>query len=190
MEELRLFDEKYVTNSDSEIFQNICNILRCKEEEIKDIKPIKMGMTNTSFKFSCKEKSYVYRHPGPGTELIINRKSEFYSMKIAKELSLDDTYIYMDKDIGWKISKYIENVKILNPFDKKNVKRAISMLKKLHTSGRKTNFKFNIFDEIENFKIKIRNSHKDNFDRRPGPGAPAPGPAWCWWWGRAGCPRA
>lgn len=164
LEELRLFDEKYVTNSDSEIFQNICNILRCKEEEIKDIKPIKMGMTNISFKFSCKEKSYVYRHPGPGTELIINRKSEFDSMKIAKELSLDDTYIYMDKDIGWKISKYIENVKILNPFDKKNVKRAISMLKKLHTSGRKTNFKFNIFDEIENFKIKIRNSHRDNFD--------------------------
>ena len=38
------------------------------------------------------------------------------------------------------------------------------MLKKLHTSGRKTNFKFNIFDEIENFKIKIRNSHRDNFD--------------------------
>ena len=32
-------------------------------------------------------------------------------MKIAKELSLDDTYIYMDKDIGWKIAKYIENVK-------------------------------------------------------------------------------
>ena len=58
-----------------------------------------MGMTNTSFKFSCKGKSYVYRHPGPGTELIINRKSEFDSMKIAKELGLDDTYIYMDKDM-------------------------------------------------------------------------------------------
>ena len=54
-----------------------------------------MGMTNTSFKFSCKGKYYVYRHPGPGTELIINRKSEFDSMKIAKELGLDDTYIYI-----------------------------------------------------------------------------------------------
>ena len=51
-----------------------------------------MGMTNTSFKFSCKEKSYVYRHPGPGTELIINRKSEFDSMKIAKELSLNEVF--------------------------------------------------------------------------------------------------
>lgn len=164
LEELRVFDEKYVTNSDSKIFQNICGILKCSEEEIKDIKPIKMGMTNTSFKFSYNEKSYVYRHPGPGTELIINRKSEFDSMKIAKELGLDDTYIYMDKDNGWKISRFIDDVKILDYSDKENVKKAISMLKKLHTSGYETNFKFNIFDEIENFKIKIKNSHRDDFE--------------------------
>lgn len=164
LDELRLFDEKYVTNSDSKIFQNICSVLKCNEEDIKEIKPIKMGMTNTSFKFSYNSDSYVYRHPGPGTELIINRKSEFDSMKIAKELGLDDTYIYMDKDSGWKISKFIDEVKILDYADKKNVKRAISMLKKLHTSGKKTDFKFNIFDEIENFKIKIKNSHRDDFE--------------------------
>ncbi|EGV10008.1 choline/ethanolamine kinase [Parvimonas sp. oral taxon 393 str. F0440] len=164
LDELRLFDEKYVTNSDSKIFQNVCGVLKCNEEEIKDIKPIKMGMTNTSFKFSYNGNSYVYRHPGPGTELIINRKSEFDSMKIAKELGLDDTYIYMDANSGWKISKFIEDVKILDYDDKKNVKRAISMLKKLHTSGKETDYKFNIFDEIENFKIKIKNSHRDDFE--------------------------
>ena len=85
-------------------------------------------------------------------------------MKIAKELGLDDTYIYMDANSGWKISKFIEDVKILDYEDKKNVKRAISMLKKLHTSGKETDYKFNIFDEIENFKIKIKNSHRDNFE--------------------------
>lgn len=164
LEELRVFDEKYVTNSGSKIFQNICGVLKCNEEEIKDIKPIKMGMTNTSFKFSHNGKSYLYRHPGPGTELIINRKSEFDSMKIAKELGLDDTYIYMDSEKGWKISNYIEDVRSLDYEDKENVRRAISMLKKLHTSGRKTDFEFNIFDEIENFKLKIKNSHRDDFE--------------------------
>lgn len=164
LEELRVFDEKYVTNSGSKIFQNICGVLKCNEEEIKDIKPIKMVMTNTSFKFSHNGKSYLYRHPGPGTELIINRKSEFDSMKIAKELGLDDTYIYMDSEKGWKISNYIEDVRILDYEDKENVKRAISMLKKLHTSGRKTDFEFNIFDGIENFKLKIKNSHRDDFE--------------------------
>ncbi len=164
LEELRIFDEKYVTNSDSKIFQNICGVLKCNEEEIKDIKPIKTGMTKTSFKFSQNGKSYVYRHRSPETELIINRKSEFDSMKIAKELGLDDTYIYMDSEKGWKISSYIEDVRILDYEDKENVRRAISMLKKLHTSGRKTDFEFNIFDEIENFKLKIKNSHRDDFE--------------------------
>lgn len=164
LEELRVFDEKYVTNSDSKIFQNICGVLKCNEEEIKDIKPIKTGMTKTSFKFSHNGKSYVYRHRSPETELIINRKSEFDSMKIAKELGLDDTYIYMDSEKGWKISSYIEDVRILDYEDKENVRRAISMLKKLHTSGRKTDFEFNIFDEIENFKLKIKNSHRDDFE--------------------------
>ncbi len=164
LEELRIFDEKYVTNSDSKIFQNICGVLKCNEEEIKDIKPIKTGMTKTSFKFSYNGKSYVYRHRSPETELIINRKSEFDSMKIAKELGLDDTYIYMDSEKGWKISSYIEDVRILDYEDKENVRRAISMLKKLHTSSRKTDFEFNIFDEIENFKLKIKNSHRDDFE--------------------------
>lgn len=164
LEELRIFDEKYVTNSDSKIFQNICGVLKCNEEEIKDIKPIKTGMTKTSFKFSHNGKSYVYRHRGLETELIINRKSEFDSMKIAKELGLDDTYIYMDSEKGWKISSYIEDVRILDYEDKENVRRAISMLKKLHTSGRETDFEFNIFDEIENFKLKIKNSHRDDFE--------------------------
>lgn len=164
LEELRIFDEKYVTNSDSKIFQNICGVLKCNEEEIKDIKPIKTGMTKTSFKFSHNGKSYVYRHRSPETELIINRKSEFDSMKIAKELGLDDTYIYMDSEKGWKISSYIEDVRILDYEDKENVRRAISMLKKLHTSSRKTDFEFNIFDEIENFKLKIKNSHRDDFE--------------------------
>lgn len=164
LEELRIFDEKYVTNSDSKIFQNICGVLKCNEEEIKDIKPIKTGMTKTSFKFSQNGKSYVYRHRGLETELIINRKSEFDSMKIAKELGLDDTYIYMDSEKGWKISNYIEDVRVLDYEDKENVRRAISMLKKLHTSGRKTDFEFNIFEEIENFKLKIKNSHRDDFE--------------------------
>lgn len=164
LEELRIFDEKYVTNSDSKIFQNICGVLKCNEEEIKDIKPIKTGMTKTSFKFSQNGKPYVYRHRSPETELIINRKSEFDSMKIAKELGLDDTYIYMDSEKGWKISNYIEDVRSLDYEDKENVRRAISMLKKLHTSGRKTDFEFNIFDEIENFKLKIKNSHRDDFE--------------------------
>ena len=71
LDELRQFDPLYIKNTDSNIMKNICTILSCKEEDIKDIHPIKQGLTNTSFHFECNGHRYVYRHPGPGTEKII-----------------------------------------------------------------------------------------------------------------------
>ncbi|MBF1054453.1 MAG: NTP transferase domain-containing protein, partial [Parvimonas sp.] len=60
LEELRAFDERYISNSGSEVFENICNILKCNEEEIKGIKPIKNKMTSTSFEFNYNGVHYVY----------------------------------------------------------------------------------------------------------------------------------
>lgn len=164
LDELRLFDNKYIANSNSKIFANICKILNCTEEEIKNIVPIKYGMTNTSFKFEVKNKSYVYRHPGIGTKNYINRKSEKASMEIAKKLNLDNTYIYMDENEGFKISYYIDEAKILSYDDEKNVKIAIDMLRKLHKSEFKTDYTFDIFKSIKNFRRTIKNSNRDDFE--------------------------
>lgn len=164
LDELRLFDDKYITDSNSKIFTNICKILNCKEEEIKNIFPIKYGMTNTSFKFDIKNKSYIYRHPGYGTEKYINRKSEKYSMDIAKKLNLDNTYIYMDEDSGFKISHFIKNSKILSYDDEKNVKISLDMLRKLHKSGIKSEYTFDIFNSIKKFRLTIKDANRDDFD--------------------------
>ena len=51
--------------------------------DIVNIKPLKDGLTNTSFSFDCLGKKYVYRHPGRGTENYIDRASEAASMEIA-----------------------------------------------------------------------------------------------------------
>lgn len=164
LDELREFDEKYINNSVSFIFKNICEVLNCEQKDITEIKPIKSGMTNTSFKFDCKGNSYVYRHPGVGTENYINRKSEFQSMKIAKELGLDDSFIHMDFETGWKISKYIENVEILDYSNKSQVKKAVNMLKRLHKSKNYTEYKFDIFKQIEEFYLKLKCINKYDFN--------------------------
>ena len=39
---------------------------------------------------------YVYRHPGDGTEEIVNRQSEAYALRLAKRLGLDDTYVFAE----------------------------------------------------------------------------------------------
>lgn len=164
LEDLRLFDEKYVKNADSNIFKNISRILDCKDSDIYEILPIKEGMTNTSFSFMCKNIKYVYRHPGVGTEEYINRASEAASMSVAKELGLDDTIIYIDEIEGWKLSYFIEDVISLDYRNDKHVDKALNMLKILHTSNKKTDYEFNIWNEIEKFKNKLDRINRSDFE--------------------------
>lgn len=164
LDELREFDENYISNADSKIFNNIKNVLGCEDSEISHIVPIKSGLTNTSFRFDCKGKSYVYRHPGPGTEKYINRTSEAASMEIAKELGIDDTYIYINPKEGWKISHYVEDARILDYDNEKEVENAFHMVRKLHTCGKTTNYHFDVWQEIEKFYESLHDSGRDEFE--------------------------
>lgn len=163
LDELRNFDQDYLKYTDSRIFTNICGVLNCTEEDITDIRPIKTGLTNLSFHFRCGDREYVYRHPGVGTEKYINRFSEAESMKIAEKLGLDDTYIYMDPDEGWKVSYYVKNARILDYHDPKEVKHALGMLRTLHNSGSSTSQRFDIYSEIDRFLDALEGTNKSEF---------------------------
>ena len=164
LDELRLFDRNYLENSDSKIFRNICCILNCEESDITDIFPIKTGLTNLSFCFTCGGMKYVYRHPGVGTESYINRRGEAASMQIAKKLGVDDTYIYIDAEEGWKVSYYIENVKLLDYHDTAQVENALGILRLLHNSGEKTEYFFDIWKEIDKFRETLKRSNRLDFE--------------------------
>lgn len=130
--DLRCFDSDFLLNINSDIVENICNILKCHPNEIKDIEIIKAGLTNASFKFTLKEKEYIYRHPGAGADEIVNRKSELYAQYKAKEYGLDKSLIYMDPS-GWKISHFVQNIVPCDlPANKKHVKQLMSYLRKTH----------------------------------------------------------
>ncbi|MCQ2751487.1 MAG: phosphotransferase [Coriobacteriales bacterium] len=165
LDELRSFDPIFIQNVDSSILNNICKVLKCNKEEIINIVPIKQGLTNLSFMFTVKNKKYVYRHPGAGTDEIINRASETFSQKVALELGLDKTFIYEDKNRGWKISYFIDNCTPFDYHNAKHVKTAMKMGKKLHTCGKKSKFKFDVYENtleiIEKLGAAQRTSFKD-----------------------------
>lgn len=163
LDELRAFDEAYIKNTDSHVFEHICRVLSCTEDEIRDIVPVKFGMTNLSFRFSCRGKWYMYRHPGVGTEKYINRQSEAESMKIAQKLGLDDTFIYIDAQEGWKISRYIQNAQQLDYKDAGQVGQAMQALNKLHHSGAKTGYAFDIWQGIQQFQQYFAEHQHDGF---------------------------
>ena len=164
LDELRVFDEKYINNTNSAILQNICEYLHCQEKDIIDIKAIKKGLTNTSFSFECFGKKYVYRYPGIGTDDYINRHSEAYSMKVAKNLGLDNTFIYMDENVGWKLSEYVEDARNLNYNNKNEVSKALAMLKKLHDSNIKSNYDVNVKDKTQELIDKISLTGRNVFN--------------------------
>ena len=164
LDELRQFDDRYLMNSNSEIIDNICDTLHCIASDIMNIKPLKDGLTNTSFSFDCLGKKYVYRHPGRGTEKYINRSSEAASMEIAAKLQIDRTFVAMDKNEGWKISEFIPNARPLDYDNWDHVEKAMELLRKLHQSGEKTTHNFDLFVGIDDFREKLKASNRFEFD--------------------------
>ena len=152
LDELRAFDPHFLENVDSEIFDNIVAILGCTKAEIHDVYPLKQGLTNLSCHFATNDGEYVYRHPGIGTELLINRAGEVAAQKAAKQLGIDETFIHEDPERGWKISRFIPNCKNLDPHDPAQVARAMQMARSLHESGVTVETTFDFYQEAKRYE--------------------------------------
>ena len=148
LDELKAFDPGFIDNVDSAIMDNICRVLECERADVEGIVPIKQGLTNLSFRFDVRGRgeAYVYRHPGLGTDEIINRASEAASQEIARELGLDATFVYEDPQLGWKISRYLEGRTALDYHDWDQVARAMQMARALHGCGVDTGFPYDMHE--------------------------------------------
>ena len=133
-EQLRQFDTGYMSHAHSDIIRNIKLVFRCDEEDIVDFRTVHEGLTNTSFIFRINGVDYIYRHPGDGTEKIINRRNEKSSLIKAKEFGIDPTYIYMDVLEGWKISQFVPLFREPDYDSFDDSKKIIDVLRRLHAA--------------------------------------------------------
>ncbi len=147
LEDLRKFDSNYVDHTNIKIMRNISGALGCKESDILNFRPIKEGLTNTSFVFEVKGKKYVYRHPGEGTEVIISRQHEKKALEIAKTIGVDPTFICMDAEKGWKISYFVEGIRTPDYSSFEDSKRVLSVLRKLHERNLLVDWSFRPWEE-------------------------------------------
>ena len=147
LDELRAFDDEFILNVDSAILDNIVRVLGCKRTDIRDIVPIKQGLTNLSFCFSVGDDTYVYRHPGAGTDEIINRASEAYSQAVAKRLGIDDTFIYEDPATGWKISRFIPGCVEFDYHNRAHVEKGLALGRMLHRCGERSEWTFDLYEQ-------------------------------------------
>ena len=152
LDELREFDPAFIENVDTDIFNNIASVLNCSKSEIRDVYPLKQGLTNLSCHFRTDSGEYVYRHPGVGTELMIDRKGEVAAQAVAKSIGLDDTFIFEDPEKGWKISRFIPNCKQLDPHDPTQLAHAMQMAHRLHQSDVKVDTSFDFYHEAKRYE--------------------------------------
>ena len=146
-EDLRKFDTQYLRCTHSEIIRNIKLIFRCEEEDIVDFRNVSRGLTNTSFIFKINDVDYIYRHPGDGTESIVNRRNEKNSLIKAKEIGIDPTYIYADVNEGWKISLYIPEFREPDYNSFEDSRKVIKVLRKLHSFNIKVDYGLNPWED-------------------------------------------
>ena len=133
-EQLREFDVGYKSHARSDIIRNIKLVFRCDEEDVTDFRTVHEGLTNTSFIFGIDGVDYIYRHPGDGTESIIDRRNEKTSLIRAKQFGFDPTYVYMDSVEGWKISRFVPEFREPDYGCFEDSRRVIGVMRRLHAA--------------------------------------------------------
>ena len=156
LDELRQFDSHYVNHTHSRIMANIARQLACEESDILHFQAIKEGLTNTSFVFEVKGKHYVYRHPGEGTEAIISRSHEKKALELAKSIGVDPTYLTMDENSGWKLSTYVEGIRVPSYDSDEDSLRVIGVMKKLHEQNLSVEWSFLPWEEAGKIEALLR----------------------------------
>ena len=130
----------------------IKKVFHCQECDILNIRLLNKGMTNHSFVFECFGAKYIIRVPGEGTCELINRYHEASVYEAIENKGVCESPVYIDAQSGYKITKYIENVRTCNPKSEKDVVLCINKLKSFHHLHLKVNHSFDLFDTINRYE--------------------------------------
>ena len=147
-EQLRDLD-CYSTELQNESIDVICKVFNCQNEDIKDINTLKKGMTNRSYIFTVKDKRYIMRIPGEGTDKLISRKQEADVYNTIKGKGICDELYYINPENGMKISAFIENSRCCDAFNEDDLKICMKKLHEFHDMKLKTKHEFNIYERID-----------------------------------------
>ena len=123
---------------------NVCSVLGCASSAVAEAEPIEEGLTNSSYKVVVDGSPYVYRVPGVGTEKIIDRRSETFSQGVARELGIDDTFVFEDEKSGWKLSRFIDGCLPFDYHNPEHVVGAMGIARKLHGCGVQSKWSFDL----------------------------------------------
>lgn len=136
------------------VIDNIKEVFDCSEEDIEELVPVQAGLTNIILAFRVNGGKYVYRHPGLGSEVLVERGRETIMQKIVADAGIDTTLVAMDVEQGWRIGRFIEHWK----FDYKNLNdmvRAVMLFRRLHEAPCHVRWNFDVIKKGEGIRDQI-----------------------------------
>ena len=132
----------------------ICDVFSCEDKDILELEPLQKGLTNSVLSFRYNGGRYVFRYPGLGSEVLVDRGRESIIQKQIEDAGVDTTLVAMSVKNGWRISRYVEN-RPFNYHDVNDMVRGVILLRKLHSVKPKVRWEFDIKEKWESIKSMI-----------------------------------
>ena len=154
MQDIQTTGGVFTEESRQIVVSNICRVFSCREEDIEELVPVQAGMTNVVLSFRLKGGKYIYRHPGLGSDALVDRGRETIMQKVVEDAGIDTTLIAMDVDEGWRIGRYVEHW----DFDYKNLNdmvRAMMLFRRLHAAPCHVRWNFDVIKKAEGIRDQI-----------------------------------
>jgi thiamine kinase-like enzyme len=139
-----------------EVLEALKRIPLLAKEPAKKIAAERLGgLTNRNYKISIGVDRYVLRIPGDKTGDYINRKVEAHNARVAAETGINAEVLFFDEGDGLMLCRYLEGCTSMTPelFHQRSgaPARAALALRQVHRSGRKFEFRFELFDMIDDY---------------------------------------
>jgi thiamine kinase-like enzyme len=116
------------------------------------------GLTNLVFRADHGGEQYVLRIPGKGTEEYINRANEAQAAREAAKAGVSPDVVHFDPITGVMVTRLVDDAVTMSPGNFKSIAgspaRAGHAFRKLHQSGARFDFRFELFPMIDGY-LKI-----------------------------------
>lgn len=155
--EINTYEQLREIDSDSsqlqtDAIQVICEALGAQQNEVTNITVLKKGMTNRSFLFSCKDKKYIMRIPGEGTDQLINRRQEAAVYQTIAGRRICDEIAYINPEDGYKITEYLEGARVCDAENEEDLQKCMKKLREFHGQKLRVDHSFDLFGQMEYYE--------------------------------------
>lgn len=128
----------------------ICTALGITEKEIKEIKVNHGGFSNYTYVVTVSDgNKYLYRIPGPRTEIMCDRRAEYETHKLLAPYKFTQEIKYFDTKTGIMLCYYYPVARPAQKDKRDDWKAAAEMIRKFHSLPIKLALDLSNFDRIE-----------------------------------------